>query len=47
MLLIDDYVGVAHSSGIDMYGPEKFERVVSYDQWNWADYGLFEKLPWG
>lgn len=44
VLEIDDYIGVAHSEGIDLFSSECYERTVGYDTWVWSDYQFCEEF---
>ena len=37
---MDDYFGIAHSGGIDVYSADRYERTISYEHWTWSDFGL-------
>ena len=42
----DDYYGIAHSKGVDMYSGDRFERRISYEKWVWSDYEFCDKVEW-
>lgn len=44
VLEMDDYIGVAHSTGIDLFSSDRFERTLTYDIWIWSDYHFCEEF---
>lgn len=41
---MDDYFGIAHSSGIDVYSSDRYERTITYQHWIWSDFGLCDEF---
>jgi hypothetical protein len=38
ILEMKEYFGIAHSTGIDLYSSDRFERTIGYDKWVWSDH---------
>lgn len=41
---MEDYYGIVHSNGIDVYSADRFERTIQYDKWVWSDYNLCDEF---
>ena len=41
---MDDYYGIAHSGGIDVYSGDRYERTIEYEKWIWSDFELCENF---
>lgn len=41
---MDDYFGIAHGCGIDVYSGDRYQRTIQYDKWVWNDFQLCENF---
>jgi hypothetical protein len=44
VVLVEDYVCICTSKGVQAYSNMGFERLISYDDWIWADFEFLEDI---
>lgn len=43
--LVEEYVGICTSVGVELYSPLQHERRVDYADWLWEDYSFLHPPP--